>query len=447
MGTSAKYAIFYMRRDLRLDDNRALQIAAEHGLPVQPVFIFDTEILSQLTNPHDARVSFIHKTLQIMNRTVNHMGCEILFFHGNPVHIFEALAQDPNLKAVFASRDYEPYATERDNKIKRILEQNQIAFTTIDDQVIFAPEEVLKDDGNPYSVFTPYSRKWLKKFHSRTHLATSGSFKDVSHVLRKKESHDNYPDAARQMLFENIPSLSQLGFKESAISVPAPLEDPEKLARYHETRDIPAFETTNWGPHLRFGTISVRKAAGMALETSEVLFKELIWREFFMQQIFHYPQLPIKPLKPAYEKIPWRQNEEELQRFLNAETGFDIIDAGIRQLLKSGTMHNRVRMIVASFFTRHLLFDWRIGERFFARHLLDFELSSNAGNWQWAAGCGSDAVPYFRIFNPVTQQKKFDKDRLYINQWLTETFMNRPPPMVDLKFTRERALGIYKKFL
>jgi len=422
-----KRSIFWFRRDLRLEDNTALYHALKSGLPVMPVFIFDQNILDELPED-DARVSFIFNTLRSMNTKLLEKGSSIQIFRGDPVKIWKELIKNHTIENVFVNRDYEPYAIERDTQIHDWLAQYNIGFHAFKDQVIFDENEVVKDDGSPYTVFTPYKRKWLEKFNREFWASLLPS------------SLDNvYPSTLP------FPSLEEMGFRESPVRVRE--YNLSRLDEYARTRDLPGEDSTSClGPHLRFGTVSIRQVIRQLKTQDEVFLSELIWREFFMQILYHFPDVVTENLNPKYNGITWRNNEKEFERWCQGKTGYPMVDAGMRQLNTTGYMHNRVRMVAASFLCKHLLIDWRWGEAYFAGKLLDYELSSNNGNWQWAAGTGCDAAPWFRVFNPETQQKKFDRNLQYIKWWVPEFgTKDYPKPIVEHPFARNRALAVYKK--
>ena len=432
-----KVSIFWFRRDLRLDDNVGLAQALKNASHVLPIFIFDKEILLQLPK-NDARVTFIHQTLtRISERLKKDFNSSLGIYHGQPLEVFESISKDFNIEAVYTNHDYEPYAIKRDKRIQEFLESKSIPFHTYKDQVIFEKEEVVKNDGDPYVVYTPYKNKWKEKFNSS---ALSKQIKD------HKLPHNFIEN-------KNLPflTLEQIGFETSDIKVPDFTTSEDLIDNYEATRNFPGIDngTSRIGPHLRFGTVSIRKIVTKAIASkNEVFWNELIWREFFMQILWHFPHTINNAFKPKYDRIPWRYNEEEFEKWKHGQTGYPLVDAGMRELNATGYMHNRVRMLVASFLCKHLLIDWRWGEAYFAEKLLDFELSSNVGNWQWAAGSGVDAAPYFRIFNPTTQIDKFDKKHEYINQWVPELQeLTYPTKMVDHKMARERCLKVYKEAL
>jgi deoxyribodipyrimidine photo-lyase len=429
-----KIHVFWFRRDLRLHDNHALFQALNSGLPVLPVFIFDTEILNRLSSKTDARVSFIYAEIQKMKTELEKFGSSLKIFRTKPSDAFRELTGQYQIQSVFASKDYEPYAKERDNEVGELLEKKGIAFNLYKDHVIFGENEVVKDDGTPYTVFTPYSKKW-KQILNEAEIQFFPSEKKMENFIKTKP----FP----------FPKLKELGFEKSSISVPQPEISEEIIRNYSKTRDFPAVEgTTRLGVHLRFGTVSIRELTQKAVDWSETFLNELTWRNFFSTILWHFPQVVDKAFKPKYDFIQWRNNEIEFERWCNGETGYPMVDAGMRELNETGFMHNRVRMVTASFLTKHLLIDWRWGEAYFAEKLLDYELASNNGNWQWAAGTGCDAAPYFRIFNSESQQKKFDPKGEYIQKWVPEYgTVKYAQPMVEHKFARERALKVYKAAL
>jgi deoxyribodipyrimidine photo-lyase len=423
-----KINILWFRRDLRLEDNTALEKAQASGLPVLPVFIFDTNITAELPSD-DARITFIHETLSAINNKLQKAGSSVYVLKGNPEEIWKELIISFDINAVYINKDYEPYVIQRDKAIEELLGRNGIRLFRFKDQVIFEEDEILKSDNKLYTIFTPYKNRWLKKL--------SENLSDIS--SDKSEKQENYFSYSYP-----FPSLKKVGFTESSIKVR--LYDLSTIPDYHKYRDLPAADKTSYlSPHLRFGTISVRKVVSIALKQNMSFLNELIWREFFMQILFNFPNVVTENFKSLYDDIQWRNDEEEFQRWCNGETGYPIVDAGMRQLNSTGYMHNRVRMITAGFLCKHLLIDWRWGEAYFAQKLLDYELSSNNGNWQWAAGTGCDAAPYFRIINPEIQQKKFDPKEEYIRKWVDSPGRSDyPEKIVDHDFARQRALSVYK---
>lgn len=420
--------IFWFRRDLRLEDNIGLYHALQSGLKVIPIFIFDTGILRQLHNKYDRRVDYIHQALQQLHDELQKYGSGLHIFYGEVEGVFEKVAAKFNINTVFCNRDYEPQAIKRDQTVVRLLSKHNIQLKEFKDQVIFEKDEIVKSDHSPYTVFTPYSRKWKEKM-----TAIKSVKIDTNHFV---EFHGD----------SEIITLAEIGFEKTDLEFKKPELNSKIISDYQKYRDFPAMNhTTHLGIALRFGTISVRKCVKYAAEHNEVWLNELIWREFFMQILFHFPAVVTHCFKKKYENINLRNDEDEFKAWCEGRTGYPIVDAGMRELNETGFMHNRVRMITASFLTKHLLIDWRWGEAYFAEKLLDYDLSANNGNWQWAAGCGCDAAPYFRIFNPYEQTKKFDKDLKYIKKWLPENY--REEPVVDHKNARERALKVYKEGL
>ncbi|MGB5982005.1 MAG: deoxyribodipyrimidine photo-lyase [Nonlabens sp.] len=436
-----KVTIFWFRRDLRLDDNVGFLEALKSDHPVLPVFIFDKEILDKLPED-DARVTFIFEELQRMrNKLQDEVDSSLAMYYGKPEDIWNQLISDHDIAAVYTNRDYEPYAKERDEKIEKLLDDHDIKFYTFKDQVIYEKDEVVKNDGDPYVVYTPYKNKWLEHFREE-----HGSGDDLK--IHYTSGHLDH--CIKNSRLPNL-SLSDMGFKKSSIEIPEYKVTPSLIEDYEKTRNFPAKEngTSRLGVYLRFGVVSVRKMVKKADQAKDKTFlSELIWREFFMQILYHFPETKDSAFKSKYDRIEWRNNEKEFEKWKKGETGYKLVDAGMRELNQTGYMHNRVRMLVASFLCKHLLIDWRWGETYFAEKLLDYEMSSNVGNWQWAAGSGVDAAPYFRIFNPITQKDKFDKQRDYISTYVPEHDTNDyPDMMVDHKEARERCLNTYKSAL
>lgn len=430
--TDEPVVLFWFRRDLRLEDNTALFHALRSGFRVMPLFIFDDNILLKLENRHDRRLSFIHGALESLQERITAAGSSLRVLHGIPEETLRILLAEYDVKAVYANRDYEPYAVERDRQIELMLEKSGIPFHTFKDQVIFEKNEVVKSDGTPYTVFTPYSKVWKKRL-TQDDLALSPS-ENLTGNFAETRSHP-------------LPALEDIGFAETDLQYSAAEINASIIADYHKTRNIPSLDgTTRLGIHLRFGTISIRRLAAAAIPLSEVWLNELIWREFFMSILWHFPYVVDNSFRKKYDSISWRNDEEEFERWCNGMTGYPIVDAGMRELNATGFMHNRVRMITASFLTKHLLTDWRWGEAYFAARLLDYELSSNNGNWQWAAGSGCDAAPYFRVFNPSEQTRKFDPELTYVKRWVPEhETPDYPRMIVDHALARERALKTYKE--
>ena len=428
------FVVHWFRRDLRWQDNRALHAALSSGFPVVPVFVFDKNLLDKLGNPRDARVTFLHDRVCVLQADARQRGADVHVRHSTPMDTFAALADTGMLRAVYTNEDYEPYALERDAAIREMLESRGIAFHTETDHVVQAPGEVMKPDGTPYTVFTPFSKRW--------HLNLTED------NMAQAPSEDGL-DALASRSDMDVPSLEDMGFERSDITAPEAGLSPPILEKYADMRDVPSVKgTSRISVHLRFGTMSIREAAQAGFKHSDKWLTELIWRDFYQHIMHAFPHSMKDAFRPQYDRVPWRHDEQDLERWQKGQTGYPLVDAGMRELLATGFMHNRVRMVVASFFCKHLLLDWRLGERHFAAHLLDFELASNVGGWQWAAGSGCDAAPYFRVFNPTSQLQKFDRQYTYVKQWVPEWGTSTyPAPMVDHKMARQRAIDTYKTAL
>ena len=428
-------SIFWFRRDLRLEDNAGLWKALKSGYPVVPIFIFDKNILNKLQDKTDARVSFLHNKLTEIQGQLKQLGSSLQVVHGTPLETMKELTEQYEVKQVFLNRDYEPYARERDEQVFNFWKDKGVEVIGAKDHVIFEKNEVVKADGTPYLVFSPYGKAWRKKlteYHSKAYPTEAyfGNF---------------YKQEQR-----NIPSLQEMGFEPTSIELPSSAVDESIIKTYDATRNFPANEkgTTRLGMHLRFGSISVRHLLRKGLTGNDTFVNELIWRDFFQMALYYFPNSREKAIKPKYDLIPWETNMDHYQAWCEGKTGYPIVDAGMRELNATGYMHNRVRMIVASFLTKHLLIDWRLGERYFADKLLDFDLASNIGGWQWASGSGLDAAPYFRVFNPTSQLEKFDKQLKYVKRWVPEYGTSKyPDPIVDHKWARERCLDRFKTAL
>ena len=421
--------IFWFRRDLRLLDNTGLNLALLKSKDVQPIFIFDKEIIDELPND-DPRVNFIYDELQKINKELISYNSSLKVYHGSPLEVFKQLCKENSELKVYTNRDYEPYAIARDEEINKFLLENGSELISSKDQVIFEKNEVVKNDGLPYTVFTPFKNKWLAKF------------KEEGFYLELKLNSENFYKSNHE-----FPSMGELGFKKSSIKVPS--FSLERVHNYEETRNFPSLDSTSKiGPHLRFGTVSIREIVSKVKDLNDTYLSELVWREFFMQILWHFPKVVHENFRPKYNFIKWRNNDEEFEKWCKGETGYPLVDAGMRELNQTGFMHNRVRMVTAGFLCKHLLIDWRWGEAYFAKKLLDYELSSNNGNWQWSAGTGCDAAPYFRVFNPSEQIKKFDKQNTYINKWVEDlNEFSYPDPVVEHAFARNRAIASYKEGL
>jgi deoxyribodipyrimidine photo-lyase len=423
---------FWFRRDLRLEDNRGLIRALESGSPVQPIFIFDPVILDHLL-PTDPRVSFLYEHVLSLKNQLAAWGADLWVFYGTPISVFSTLLdKHPDASGLIANRDYEPYARKRDQEVHALFSSKGKDFVGVKDHVIFDRNEVTKDDGTYYTVFTPYSKKW------KSTLA-------ANHEKPVRNAHAN--DAwNRTDTSTPAPSLESIGFVPALLDWPSKSVSEDILKGYEDRRNRPDWDATSrLGVHLRFGTIGIRTLLETAQNRSEVFVNELIWRDFYHMILYHNSESPNKAIKPAYDFIEWEKNEEHFARWCEGTTGYPLVDAGMRELNATGFMHNRVRMVVASFLTKHLLLDWRLGERYFAQKLLDFDLAANVGGWQWASGSGCDAAPYFRIFNPAAQQEKFDPQFKYIRKWIPEWGTAAyPKPIVEHTWARQRALNRYK---
>ena len=425
--------IFWFRRDLRLDDNHALFKALKSGYDVLPIFIFDSNITIKL-NQNDHRLNYINNVLDGLNKRLSENKKKIYIYKGDPIEIISKLIIKLKIKEIYLNKDYEPYAIDRDDKIEKLCVANNVSYNSFKDHVIFEEDQIVKKDGTPYVVYTPYSRKWIEKFQSN--------------------QLDSYPSELNLGGFVDSDKIREVNylmdFEKNIISPKAYNLDKDLIDKYEETRNFPALDSTSRiGVNLRFGTVSTRKIVKTSSERSNNTFlKELIWREFFIQILWHFPHTTEKSFKDKYERIEWRNDMDDFKLWCDGKTGYPIVDAGMNQLNKTGFMHNRLRMVVGSFLCKHLLIDWRLGEKYFADKLFDYEQASNVGNWQWVAGCGVDAAPYFRIFNPEEQQKKFDKELQFIKKWIPnfdkDNYINK---IVDHKFARERCLNTYKKAL
>ncbi len=432
--SKSKIAVYWMRRDLRLEDNAALHHALKSGYPVLPLFIFDWNILNKLEDRADARVQFLSRELDSIKRALRQKGSDMEIRYGKPENVWKELLDDYEIAEVHTNGDYEPYARERDEMVRGLLEERGVGFNSYKDHVIFEKSEVVKDDGEPYVVYTPYSKKWLQAF-SESDLEPFACERHFDQLLPIKT-----PEA---------PSLEEMGFKSFDFEYPSREIDVKVVQEYGDQRDYPGKRgTSRISMHLRFGTLSIREVTRIARKHSKSWLNELIWRNFYQSIIWHFPHSVENAFREKYDRIPWRQDKEGFEAWCEGRTGYPIVDAGMRELNGTGFMHNRVRMITASFLTKHLLIDWRWGEAYFAKKLLDFELASNNGSWQWAAGSGCDAAPYFRVFNPTSQTKKFDPEHRYIRKWVPEyQEMDYPKPIVDHKQARERAILTYKEAL
>jgi len=429
-----RIVVFWFRRDLRLEDNHGFYEALTSGRKVLPIFVFDRNILDDLRDQHDRRVSFIHRRIRDLRERLIELGSCFFTHYGTPEEAFRELMDVYDLEAVYTNTDYEPYAIERDRAVESLLDGANIAFHSYRDQVIFERDQVLTTTGKPYTVFTPYKRRWLS-YLTEEHLLPYPAEEHLDALVRTRPM--------------DLVDLEEMGFKDDGTRFPELEIDSDVLGKYGDQRDYPAVAgTSRLGIHLRFGTLSVRETVRRAREIDATWLSQLIWRDFYMQILYNYPHVVDGPFRKEYAHIPWRNDSDEFARWQTGRTGYPIVDAGMRELEETGYMHNRVRMITASFLCKHLLIDWRWGEKHFAERLLDFDLAANNGNWQWAAGTGCDAAPYFRVFNPWTQAEKLDPEMTYIKRWVPEiSSIDYPKPMVDHSFARKRALETYKQGL
>lgn len=427
-------AVFWFRRDLRLDDNTALYHALRSGYSVLPLFIFDTDILDELSDKADRRVQFIHSEVVRLQSELRALGADLLVKHGKPMDVWREILPAYNIKAVYTNHDYEPYAYQRDEKVKEMVGEQGAAFHSFKDIVMFEKDEVMKDDDSPYTVFTPFSKRWKAK---------------LTPFYYKSFPTESYFSVLCKVALPYVPSLNQIGFSSTDFEYPDKVVKNDIVKHYTEKRDFPYLNgTSKLGVHLRFGTLSIRKLLAYALVRNETFVNELIWRDFYHQILWHFPHVQKGAFRREYDEIEWVNNEEHFDKWSNGQTGVPLVDAGMRELNTTGYMHNRVRMVAASFLTKNLLIDWRWGEAYFAEKLLDFDLAANNGGWQWAAGCGTDAAPYFRIFNPFTQAQRYDPHSEYIKKWVPE--YGTPEyndPIIDIKASREECMRIYQKAL
>ncbi len=427
-------SIFWHRRDLRLNDNAGLYKALKNSSFVQPIFIFDETILSKLKTD-DQRILFIHQEVAHLKKQYQQLGSDLKVYFDDPINLLPKIVKEFNVETIYSNRDYEPYAFERDNKINSLLSDLNVEFIGTKDHVIFEKNEITKADGLPYTVFTPYSRKWKEKLNA--YFTSEYPVEKYECNLSKTESTE-------------LITLKDLGFESiKKMSFPSQNFPVQLIQSYTEKRDYPSLDaTSHLSMHLRFGTISIRELVRVAIANNATFLNELIWRDFYQMIIFHFPHSAKDSFKKQYDRIEWEHNDSHFEAWCEGKTGYPLVDAGMRELNSTGFMHNRVRMVVASFLTKHLLLDWRLGETYFAEKLLDYELASNVGGWQWAAGCGCDAAPYFRVFNPTSQQEKFDKKFEYVKKWVPEFGTSEyPAPIIDHKFARERVLSRFKQAL
>lgn len=459
-----KRALVWLRRDLRLDDNTALFEAAKASEEVALVFIFDINILALLDKKTDTRINFIHNSIREINNQLSSLGSAVIVKNADPEIEIPTLAKSLNAEAVFFNEDYEPTTKERDKNVARECFNKNIKTHHFKDHVLFSGDEVLNQAKLPYKVFSPYRKAWLKKISLEDYAEREG---EVTYT--KKEVLSSHL---------SFPSIKDLGFKSCNYHYDFQKPGSEsgkktleaflkRLDNYDLSRDFPRLEggTSGLSVHLRFGTISLRRCIRACINQktkgARIWLSELIWRDFYSMILDTHPYVVNSSFNKKYNDIGWAEDEKLLNAWETGMTGYPIVDAGMRQLVNTGWMHNRVRMIVASFFTKDLLLDWRYGEAFFAKHLLDYDLASNNGGWQWSASTGCDAQPYFRIFNPSLQSKRFDDKAEYIKHWLPElkdfspkeihspetsllsTKTNYPAPIVEHFIQKKKALSLF----
>ncbi len=470
-------SLVWFRRDLRDYDHAALYYALKNSTQVYCVFIFDKDILDKLADKHDRRVEFIWESIKELKYALQAKGGDLIVLHGNAKDEIPNLAKELLADAVFTNHDYEPDAISRDAHVADQLKNNRIAFHHFKDQVIFEKDEVLSMTGKPYSIFTPYKNMWLKTindFFLRAYPVDAY----IENLAKVEGNHD----------FGKLMSLESLGFERTNLSemrLPTGMSGStqllsdftDRIKRYKEARDFPGIKGVSYlSVHLRFGTTSIRYLARTAMQIggagAETWLSELIWRDFYFQILHHHPHIASgKAFKAEYESLPFPDNANYFKAWCDGKTGYPLVDAAMRQLNNTGFMHNRLRMVAASFLVKDLLIDWRWGERYFAEKLIDFDFSANNGGWQWAASTGCDAQPWFRIFNPTTQSERFDANGRFIRKYVSElskcndkeihapwlmsaerqsainTIIGRdyPLPIVEHSIQRSLALDLYKK--
>ncbi len=436
---SEPLSIVWLRRDLRLHDNAALYYALKSGRPVLVVFVFDRLILDVLEDRRDRRVEFIYKEIHKLQDQLTGMGSSLIARYGRPIDVLKSIIEEYNVAEVFTNHDYELYAKERDAVVKAMLAERGIGFQTSKDQAIFDLDEVMTGAGKPYTIFGAYSRNWVGKLNE-FYLKSYPTEKYFANFY--KTSPPPGPE-------RGIPTLGEMNFEPLGENYPVPAVDEAFLWEYEKMRDYPARTgTSELGIHLRFGTISIRDLVRQARAISERFMTELAWRDFYFQILEHFPHVEKHAFRRQYEHLPFLNQPEDIERWKTGQTGYPFVDAGMRQLNQTGWMHNRARLITASFCVKHLLIDWRIGENYFGAKLRDYDLAANIGNWQWVAGTGNDPAPYFRVFSPDTQMKKFDPKLEYVRKWVPEYGTpDYVKPMIDHDFARQRAVETYKQAL
>jgi|SRR6476661_159510 len=429
-----KICLFWHRRDLRIHDNAGLAAALDSGLPVLPLFIYDSDILTQLPDKADARLTFIYDQVERLATETETAGGTFLARYGRPAEVLAQLADELDIAAVHTNEDYEPYARQRDGEVGEMLAQRGIAFYLYKDQVVFAKDDIMTKSGTVPKVFGAYHKAYLERLTDELLLpyGSQDAFRAENlHRLTKAQAGTR-------------PTLEELGFErreQYSPTVELPAEDV--VRNYHRTRDTPALTngTTRLSVQLRFGTVSVRQAMRQARALNPKLLAEIIWRDFFMMLLWHFPGTATEAYDPKMRAIPYRNNEDEFRAWCEGHTGYPLVDAGMRELNATGYLPNRVRMTVAGFLVKHLFIDWRWGERYFADKLLDYELAINVGNWQWMAGTGAVAAPWFRVYSPQNQLEQVDPELKYVKSWVPELgTAGYPAPIVEHKFARDRAV-------
>lgn len=452
-------ALVWIRRDLRIKDHRALAHALSHFKEVLVVFVFDTEILRHLTDKEDRRLVFINEALVGIDETLKRKDSALYVKVGDPRKEIPRFAKDMKVTHVFCNHDYEPSAIKRDQVVAECLQGDGIQFQSFKDQCIFEKDEILNQSGKPFKVFTAYKNEWLKQFPKEN-------------IAEEKPRLENLVPISKLPYGPDSWSLEKIGFKNIPVLI-HPKEGPKllvefgsRIQKYKTERDFPSLNgTSSLSPYLRFGIVSVRACVRLALTHrsagADTWLSELIWRDFYMMMLSQFPYVAKSCFKKECDSIEWPGSEAHFKAWCNGETGFPIVDAAMRQLNQTGWMHNRLRMIVASFLCKDLLVDYKKGEHYFARKLLDFDLSANNGGWQWSASTGADAQPFFRVFNPTLQSQKFDPKGVFIRTYCPELQdvpdslihephrlgkeINYPKPIVDHKVQREKAIALFKK--